>query len=525
MKLLLAQEMRHMDGLTMKAGLPGTVLMDRAANGALRAFLDYFRPSPSASIGLFCGTGNNGGDGVAMALGLYNRGFSPRLLRLGPLKSCAADAQVFWKTAETLLPEELFLEASCLRELQEVLPQLADLDFYIDALLGTGLDRPVEGRYAEAIAFLKSRKAPLFALDIPSGLHADSGQILGDAPKVQATASFGFRKIGHCLDPARSLCGTLFDIDIQIPKQIQEKVGFSATGLDEEWLRSKIMARPRDFHKGRAGRILLIGGRAPTTGAIALSAEGALVGGGGLISVLTSTEALHHFSPEVMAAPVFDQKGTLGDKSREIEVLEVSLKKALEKAERVVLGPGLGIDDLSSQTLEIVLKSSPEVLILDADGLTLLAEDQSLRDLARAFARERALIVTPHPGECSRLLNSSTETILKAPIEAAQELADNLGATAVVKTAATIIATGKSSLAINLTGNPGMATGGMGDALTGLIASLWTEFPNQPHLVACAAVALHGLAGDRGAQKKGHRGLTVRALLDEVGPLWQALEP
>lgn len=514
MKLVTSLQMRNMDRLTIdKVGVPSTVLMDRAANGAVQAFLDHFCLPLGSTIGFFCGTGNNGGDGLAMAIALYERQFSPQILILGTPDSLSSDATTFLSIAQQLLPEDSFRFAPDCQSLQAHLADFPSSKVFCDALLGTGLDRTVQGRFARAIEFLNEQSAPVFAIDIPSGISADTGQVLGLAARAEVTASFGLRKIGQCLDPARTLCGVINDIDIQIPHSVQENVGHEAIGLDEEWLRGRVQPRPRDFHKGQAGRTLHIGGRAPTRGAIAMSACAALKAGAGLIHVGTEPSTASLLPPEIMCADLFSDS-----------LHNALLEDLLKRCDRVVIGPGLGLDAIARDALLATLRHYSGTLILDADALTLISTEPSIKDaLQIAENRQGNLVLTPHPGELSHLLSIGIDEILANPVDAARRTATLYRTVVVLKTAATVIASPDGKLAINLTGNPGMATGGMGDALTGLIAGLRGDFTTLFEGI-CAAVTLHGLAGDRGALTHGHRGLTVSSLLDELGPLWRSLE-
>ena len=516
MYLVTPESMREMDRRTIEdVGVPGSVLMDRAARGAVDALLDHFEPEPGARIGILCGTGNNGGDGLAMATMLAHRGFEPRLVVLGARDKLSDDAGLYFDVAQHSVDSIEIAEDD--ESLAEILANQPLCALWCDALLGTGLDRPVEGRYARAVEFLRTRSEPIMAVDIPSGLDARTGQILGVAAEADLTATFGFAKTGQCLDPARSYCGKIVVVDIEIPDFVRDAVGVDAWGLDEAWLRSHLPQRPRDMHKGGAGRTLHVGGRPETAGAIALSARGALVGGAGLITVCTdrrSQPIIPTSTPEIMARGVFDfDSGTI-DEDR--------FRAALDSADTVVIGPGLGTDEIAHKILGITLDSAPSHLIVDADGLNLLARKDELHTALIQLARKSSVVLTPHPGELARLHSEDVVDILSDPISAALRLADDTGATAVVKTAATVVAHPDGRIAINRTGNQGMATGGMGDALTGLVASAFADF-EDPFLASASAVAVHGLAGDFAASHTGHRGLTVRRLLDEVPAVWQAL--
>lgn len=516
MHLVTPETMGEMDRRAIEeVGIPSAVLMDRAASGAVEALLGHFDLHRGASIGIFCGTGNNGGDGLAMATLLAGRGYRPWVVVLGKADKLSDDARLYFEIAKKIgIDLEIAHDGDSLEKILGDPPPCA---LYCDALLGTGLDRAVEGRYAGAIEFLSRQEAPLFAVDLPSGLDGRTGQVLGVAAAADMTATFGFAKIGQLLDPARQLCGRLVVVDIGIPQKVRDEVGVDAEGLDQSWLPRHLPPRPIDMHKGSAGRTLHIGGRPGTTGAIALSARGALVGGAGLITVATdcSTASLIPSStPEVMSRGLFDFARETFDGESFIEMVEAS--------DTVVIGPGLGTDELAMKIMEAVIESAPPRLIVDADGLNLIAAQGDLSEKLADLGKVSHIVLTPHPGEQARLQKRDIKAVLADPCSSARELAEEMNAVVVLKTAATIIASHDGRLAVNRTGNPGMATGGMGDALTGLIASAFGDFSDDPYLAACCAVVVHGLAGDRGAEKNGLRGLTVVRLLDEVPGVWQS---
>lgn len=517
MHLVTPETMQRMDRRTIDdIGVPGPVLMDRAAAGAVEALVDHFAPRPGAAIGILCGPGNNGGDGLAMAAMLADRGFQPYVVVLAPKKELSDDARCYYDVADALV--DRVVVAGDEDAVERAVDGAPAADLWCDALLGTGIDRPVGGRYRTAVEFLKRQPAPVMAVDIPSGVEGRTGAVLGVAAEAELTATFGFAKIGQCLDPARGLCGALRVIDIGIPDRVRDAIGTDGVGLDKNWLSDHTVQRPLTHHKGDAGRTLHIGGRAETCGAIALSARGALVGGAGLVTVATDRRtqpAVPTATPEVMARGLFDfERGSI-DEDR--------LREALAAADTAVVGPGLGTDETARQILRIILDTPPAQLVADADALNLAARHDQIRSAFVDAADQTALVVTPHPGEMARLVDGDIDEVLADPIGAARRIGDEFGAVAVHKTAATCVAAPDGRMAVNRTGNPGMATGGMGDALTGLIAASFGD-RQDPFQAACAGVVVHGLAGDRAAGCRGHRGTTVRDLLDEVPAVWQAVE-
>lgn len=516
MKLVTPQTMQQMDRRTIDdVGVPGEVLMDRAARGAVDALLEHFELSDGARIGIVCGTGNNGGDGLAMASMLAHRGFDPRVVVLGTRDSLSHDAGVYFDVADQLVDHVEIADDE--ESLQTILHAQPDCQLWCDALLGTGIDRPVGGRYATAVEFLDEQPAPLLAVDIPSGVDGNTGQILGVAADADLTVTFGFAKIGQCLDPGRQKCGRLVVVDIEIPDQVRDDIGADAVGLDEDWLREHLPRRPVDIHKGGASKTLHVGGQPDTAGAIALSARGALVGGAGLITVATDRRTqpmIPTTTPEVMARGIIDFDAGSYD--------EAAFDKLVAASDTVVIGPGLGTDGTASQMLLDVLAADPVQLVADADALNLAARKPNIETALADSGSADEMVLTPHPGEMARLLNIDIPDVLADPVDVAQRAADRYSSTVVLKTAATVIADDDGRLAISRTGSAGMATGGMGDALTGLIAAAFADTDNAFD-AACIGVVTHGLAGEFAAKTTGVRGLTVRRLLDEVPVVWQAV--
>ena len=517
MDLVNPETMREMDRRTIAdIGVPGPVLMDRAAGGAVDHLLDFFDPAPGASIGILCGTGNNGGDGLAMATMLAHRGFAPSVVVLGGRDALSDDARCYFDIARRTVDDlEIAPDETSLASVLQDQPRCA---LWCDGLLGTGIDRPVGGRYRIAVEFLRDQPAPVMALDIPSGVEGRSGQVLGLAADAELTVSFGFSKVGQCLDPGRTIGGQLRVVDIGIPDEIRNAVGVDALGLDRTWLEQQLPARPRDLHKGGAGKTLHVGGRPETAGAIALSARAALVGGAGLISVATdhrSQPIIPTATPEIMARGIVDF--STGD------IDEDAFGSAIEWADTVAVGPGLGTDATARRLLLQLLDAGPDRIVADADALNLAATDSEIASRLSADGDGRQLVLTPHPGEMSRLIDKSIDDILADPVVAATKLADDFRATAVLKTAATVVTTPDGRLAVNRSGNAGMATGGMGDALTGLITALFAD-TDDAFEAACRGVVTHGVAGDSAVEHTGLRGLTVRRLLDEIPAVWHDLE-
>lgn len=511
MLLVTADQIREMDRRTIEdVQIPGIVLMERAALGAVDAMIAHFALTPGSRVGLLCGGGNNGGDGFAMARLLAELQID---VWVGAMRApvtysddAATNAEVLDALGIQIHDLSGFSEDDLLHSLLGVEP----CDVWIDALFGTGLDRDVEGAYAIAIEFLNSQPR-VFAVDIASGIHADTGQVMGTAVNASATATFAHPKIGQALYPGRQRCGSLYPVDIGIPASITRDVGWEAELLvNDRW----IPPRPLTMHKGQAGRVLAIGGEPGKTGAILMTAQAALKSGAGLLVVGTYDDCVNQIAPainEAMAIAVL---------ARTIEQSHVDeLDDHLDWADVIAIGPGLGTHSGALEILEAVLDSEGTVVV-DADGLTLLAENRmQLRNI-----ETDQLVLTPHPKEAARLCGCRTEDVLRDPVGRALEIAEDWDALVVLKGAATVVARHEPRrIAVNSTGNPGMATGGMGDALTGIIAAQLCE--ELPAFDAVAnAVWAHGTAADAAVEMTGERGLTVTALLQALPGVWKGLE-
>lgn len=490
--LVSPEQMREMDRLTIdEIGIPGIVLMERAAMGACDALMAHFPEADTACV--LCGPGNNGGDGLAMARLLSQRGFDVDVVLAVEPDKYTGDALTNLHICARL-GFEFFPVA--------VLDELPRADVYVDALLGTGIDRLVDASSAigQAISFLHERTDQIFCVDIPSGVHGLSGQPAGMCVAGAATATFGLRKLGLALEPGRSLAGEITLVDIGIPDQVIEDVGWEAVNLRPEFLH--VPKRPATFHKGDAGRVVIVGGAPGHSGSVYMAGRAALVRGAGLITVVTHASTMPLIAmgtPELMTADFEDME---------------ALTTAVASADVVVVGPGLGQDERAAAILKEVLSASRQ-LVIDADALNLVSTHQ--------FDVPPGSVLTPHPGEASRLLDRDVREILLHPVQAAIDLASKYDATVVLKGASSVVVSNDGRIGINATGNAGMATGGMGDALTGIVAATLCDSAD-PFEALCHAVCLHGHAGDISAAELGQRGLTVTSLLDALQRIWPLLE-
>ena len=498
MRLVTPEQLRQMDAMTIEqVGIPGLLLMEHAALGAVEALLAAWPLPAGARIGVACGAGNNGGDGLAMARLLARRGLDVLIAMAVEEGKLSGDAAINLRAAQGLgLPIVHPREAHD----WDALPAC---EVWIDALLGTGLDRPVRGHLALAIEHL-NRQPRVMAVDVPSGVHAGTGQLMGCAVRAHLTATFGSPKLGLALEPGFAQVGALKIIDIGLPAGVVKAVGSCAELTDRAWLDQALRPRHALMHKGHAGRVLVVTGEPRTLGAGLMAAVASLEAGAGLITVLVEPSLLWRVTlaaPELMAADLEDEPERLG---------------ALELADVVIIGPGLGQGERAQRVLQEAITRAKR-LVLDADALGLLARMPAWAAWLAAQRAGRATVLTPHPGELERL-DPRPDAQAEAParVQRALALAQDSGAVFVAKGARTITASPSGALYVSPMGNPGMASGGMGDTLTGVIAAQLVE-QDDPAFAAAAAVAWHGAAGDLAAARHGERGVTASRVRQALG--------
>ena len=457
--------------------VPGITLMSRAAAAAFDSLVEAW-PQPEC-VQVLCGTGNNGGDGFLLADLAHKRGIRTTVLQVGDPEKITGDARLAQQQAMANGVEIIPFEEGA------VLP----IGVVVDALLGTGLGGEVRGIYAEAINEINAAGTSVLAVDIPSGLCADTGRVLGRAVRADITVTFIGLKRGLFALEAGDFVGDVQFADLAVPAQVYQQVAADCHRLELDALLEALPPRPATAHKGLYGTVLVVGGDYGMAGAAAMAAEAALRCGAGLVRVATRPEhvtALIARTPEVMPTGV--------DCGADLQPL-------LDAADVLVVGPGLGQSAWSEYLLQASLASG-KPLVLDADGLNLLA--------AGKVRPRPGMIITPHPGEAARLLNCSAGEIQADRFAAARALQHHVGGVAVLKGNGSLIA-GESNLLLSDYGNPGMASGGMGDVLSGVIGSLLAQ-GMDPLEAAALGVCLHGAAADIASQE-GMRGMAATDLM------------
>jgi hydroxyethylthiazole kinase-like uncharacterized protein yjeF len=511
--VLTAAEMGQADRRTIdEIGVPGAVLMENAG-AAVAAAIRQRYPAARRPV-VLCGRGNNGGDGFVVASRL--RDLQPAVYLTASRTDVKGDARTHLAAYEgTGGRVTELLDAAGWQAARQAVRRA---DVLVDALLGTGLrDRPsgLLGQIIGDIASAAGPGVPIVAVDIPSGLPSDTGDVAWETVRAALTVTFAAPKHGHVLPPACERVGELVVADIGIPAAVLAETGARLWLLEARDAARAFPPRKPDAHKGTFGHVLVVAGSVGKSGAAILSACGALRAGAGLVTVATPAPALPMVAagrPELMTEPL--PVGGNGGLDRE------ALGRALALAgqvDAVVVGPGLGQDEATRDFVRGLVADCAAPLVIDADGLNALAPDRSSTEPAAAVLQKRsaATVVTPHPGEMARLVGSDTAAVQRRRLDIAREFAAASRAIAVLKGYRTLVADPEGRAGVNPTGNPGMATGGTGDALSGILGALlargldaWTA--------ATAGVYVHGLAGDVAARRLGQESLLAGDLVDAL---------
>ena len=489
MRFLTSSEMASVDREAIQnLGIPGTVLMENAARGVATVIYKYVKGN---SVLVVCGSGNNGGDGLATARNLYNMGYDVEVVMLAQPEKLKGDAKLNYSILSKLpIPISVLKET----ELFEFGLKLKDFDVVVDAIFGTGLSRPVEGIYKHVIDLINRYAKKVVSIDIPSGLSGSTGEVLGTCVIADYTVTFAYPKIVHVMPPACEYVGEVFIVDISIPEEaasVLDTDRFILT-LDEV----AFLLPPREImsHKYTFGHLAVIGGSKGKTGAPSMVAEASLRTGVGLSTVIVPSSLNEIFEvklTEAMSIPVEDEnKGyfTVSSLQTTLDVIKSG------KFSAVAIGPGLGNAPETFEFAREFIKHCDKPMVIDADGLNAIAENPGV------LRGKEDVIITPHIGEFSRLTRLSKEEILSDLFGCAQRFATEYGVTVILKSGRTVIATPNGKLYLNVIGNPGMATAGTGDVLAGVVGSL-LAMGLEAEDAAKLGVFLHSLSGDLAAKK------------------------
>ncbi len=528
LKVATAKEMQNIDRITIeKYGIAGTILMERAGLGVVAEINKSF---PDQKVIVLCGGGNNGGDGLVIARVLHNQGRDVEVFLASNPDNLKGDSKFNFLAAKKFGVK--------IRSIENFLAQHSSLNtrhcLIVDALLGTGLNKEVRTPISDVIRKVNKLSSPVISVDIPSGISSDTGQIMGCAIKAQNTVTFGLQKRGHLLYPGAEYTGHLIIEDIGFPRILLESEKIRINILQKEDIVSLLPSRPKYSHKGTYGHVLIIAGSKGKTGAALMAAKACLRTGAGLVTIGIPDTLVNTFQSRVteeMILPLPDK----GNGSLSYKAAEGILDFLRKRGNVLAIGPGLSVDNELSKLVNLLIRESGVPMVIDADGLNAIADNIDVLKKSRA-----PVILTPHSGEMAGLLsqesrvksqelgkdklrthNSKLQTLIeKDRINIALAFAKKTKTCLVLKGVPTIIAMPQGEAFINSTGNPGMATAGTGDVLTGMISAFLAQ-GMSPANASIVGVFMHGFIGDIVAEKKGQRSLIASDIIEAVPKLFK----
>ncbi|PLY01088.1 MAG: bifunctional ADP-dependent NAD(P)H-hydrate dehydratase/NAD(P)H-hydrate epimerase [Desulfuromonas sp.] len=505
MILLTAKQMRELDRAAIEDWhVPGPVLMENAGKATVDQLEDVFAELCPGPVTILAGKGNNGGDGYVIARHLLNRGWQVLTIVLAAAEKITGDARINLDILLKSEAEVLFVTDS--DELERLLPQL-DPIIVVDALFGTGLFSAVSGLYEKAIDWANEAAEAIIAVDIPSGIDATSGKVLGTAVAADLTVTFACAKVGQVIYPGAEYVGDLVVADIGIPVQLLQQQDVDHHFIDFAAARFLLPERPASGHKGTFGHLLLVAGSSGKSGAAALAAEAALRAGVGLATLACPAQLHPVFEEkltEVMTVPLPEVDGRVS-----MQAL-VDIQQLWQQKSVLAVGPGLGTGEEVAGLVRRLVRECPLPLVVDADGLNALAGHLEILQ-----ERMAPTVLTPHPGEMARLTGLSVAEVESDRISIARQVACSRQVVVVLKGARTIVATPDGAVFINGSGNPALASGGTGDVLTGVISGLLAQ-GMKAEAAALLGVYLHGRSADRLAESRGQAGVLASDLLADL---------
>jgi hydroxyethylthiazole kinase-like uncharacterized protein yjeF len=497
MKITSVDEMRFMDRYAIeKLGIAEEILMENAGLAAVNLLQKEIGISGKKFV-IFCGSGNNGGDGLVVTRLIHSCGGSVKVFLLSDSNKYRGAAKTNFAIITQLPIELIKLEKAAITK-----KDIAHCDVIIDAIFGTGLDRPIAGLVSDVIALINKSRKKVLSLDIPSGINGNTGEVMEMAVKADYTVTFGLPKIGNMFYPGYELCGELFVSHISFPPSLYEQDGLQVQTNDY----IKLPARPIEAYKGSIGDVLFIAGATNYYGAPYFSAMSFLKSGGGyarLAAPRSVVPVIAKRGREIVYLPQEETAaGSIAFKNKR------ELLAAAAKVDLVVIGPGLSLHEETVRLVKELTAAIKVPLIIDGDGLTAIAGSPEI-----LRSRKAPTILTPHLGEMARLTGKPAAEINGNKIAVLRETAESLKTTIILKGPHSLIGTRGGKVYVNLTGNAGMATAGSGDALTGCIAAMY-GMGLKPDEAARKGVFLHGYAGDLAAAKKGTDGITAKDIME-----------
>jgi len=506
MKVATAAQMRQIDYDAIHVyGLPGIVLMENAGAEVAREVVKVIGDIADKKVYFFTGKGNNGGDGYVAARHLYNQGAKVKVFLLGTKEEVTGDARVNLDVLDRMNID--IVELTSERDWDKARIAISFADCIVDALLGTGFRGELSKPFAQAIEMINAAGKPVIAIDLPSGVNADTGQVPDIAVKATATVTLGLPKLGLLLYPGADCVGKLSVSDIGIPGELLTDSKIQQNLVTLQLVRELLPRRPAVAHKGDCGRVAIVAGSQGFTGAAVLAAQGALHAGAGLVTL-----GIPASLQDIMAAKLTEvmTRGLPESVGSAIGMKTVPyIEQLVAENDVLAIGPGLGRAEDTQAAIREVIKNCEKPLVIDADGLNALADNIEVLVNSRSLA-----IMTPHPGEMARLTKMSPAQINQDRVNVARQFAMQWGSIIVLKGARTVIAFPDGEIFINTTGNAGMASGGNGDVLTGIIAAFIGQGLSS-HAAAIVGTYVHGLAADIAAST-GQIGLTAGEVVNAI---------
>jgi hydroxyethylthiazole kinase-like uncharacterized protein yjeF len=513
MIVVTAEQMRELDRLTIqKYGTPSLTLMERAGEGVVKVILDRFAEPAKKGVLIVAGKGNNGGDGFVVARLLRQQRVSCEVALLAKRDEISADAAHNLKEYLADKGNVVEIDPDRLALLNEA---VAGKGLLVDAILGTGTRNEIRGIYADAIGAMNASGLPIVAVDIPSGLDADKGTPLGACIRAAMTVALGCPKLGEVIRPGLDYAGDLVVADIGIEPEAVTEVDPATEILTREEVRSLVPVREPDSHKGTYGHVVVMAGSRGKTGAAILASQACMRAGAGLTTLAAPRSLNDIFAGALIEAMTEPLRNTSAE---EIDSLtDDEWRRLLQRKTVMLFGPGIGVTDSTRNNLRWLLRHLDMPWVIDADGLNNLA-----LDVGRLRNAKTAPILTPHPGEMARLIGKETATVNQDRIGVARAFATEHRCYLALKGARTVLATPDGKVFINPTGNPGMASGGMGDVLAGILAAFLGQ-RLSPEDAMKLGVYLHGFAADRIAAQRGEIGMIASDIIEGLPAAMRSL--
>lgn len=518
MKIVTAEEMRSIDKKTIQEyGISGSVLMERAGLAVANKIKELF---DKKKVVLLSGGGNNGGDGLVVARNLYNWGWDVKVQLMLKEDKLSPDCLAQYRIAKQIGVPIEFRTSISEKDISSAI--------IVDALLGTGINKPVTSPMSNAITFLNKSDVQVVSIDIPSGISSDNAQVMGEAVRADYTVTFGLPKIGHIMHPGAEFTGRLFVEDIGFPEELLNSEILKAEIVEKTDASKLLPERPKYSHKGDYGHVLVVGGSKGKTGAALMTARSCLRTGAGMVTIGVSESLLDVFQERVteeMVLPLTDAGNGVLSKYAYKDIIDF----LIEKADVLAIGPGLTSNENITNLLKELVKTATVPMILDADAInSIVGERDIFKDM------KAPVILTPHVGEMARLLKGAsskgqggiTDMIQKIEqdrINTAASFAKETGVYLVLKGVPTVISEPNGRVLVNTTGNPGMATAGSGDVLTGMIAAFLGQ-GLSPLDASVLGAYIHGLAGDIAASEKGMHSLIATDIIDKLPEAFSSLK-